>query len=203
MNNLIAELESVFGNVYLVYAAIAVSIVVLALLLRRVFGGRPQEGEADVGQVDAAVSPQSERPAVEDAAPPAAGDGLAALAGLPPALAQRLADAGIATTTQLFEHGRDPEALHALAESLQLEDFVLRKWVAVADLVRLPGVSAELADALIRCGTRNSVALAGENPDRVQHKLAAYAEKSDRLAAAPTRSEVVDLIAAAGSLTEA
>ena len=54
-------------------------------------------------------------------------------------------------------------------------------------------MSAELADALIRIGVRSSGKLAGENPDRVQNKLAALVEKGV-LAEAPARAAVAEFI---------
>jgi hypothetical protein len=125
---------------------------------------------------------------------------LAALPGMNDALAGRLAAAGASDLEALRHIGRSHEQVAALADALRLEDFTVRRWVALAGLQSLEGVDVDLANALLRVGMRSTGDLATANADRVQNKLAALNDAESLLAHVPTRAQVVDLIERAAAI---
>lgn len=134
------------------------------------------------------------------AAPAAVADTrISALPGMTPSVATAMAAAGIDGLGALRAVGESDDELLALADALKLEDFALRKWVNLADLQGLDGVDADLANALVRVGVRGADALATENPDRIQNKLAALHEAEGLPQNVPDRQAVAALIAAAGT----
>jgi hypothetical protein len=139
---------------------------------------------------------QPEAPAAPAAAPTAQ---ISGLPGMTPAVATALAAAGIDGLGALRAVGESDDTLLALADSLKLEDFALRKWVNLADLQGLDGVDGDLANALMRVGVRGVDALAGENPDRIQNKLASLHEAEGLPKTVPDRQAVAALIAAASA----
>lgn len=141
-------------------------------------------------------------PAPVAAPPPGAGTGvpLSALPGMSDAVAAKLAAAGVADVGALWAHGQDEDTLHGLCDAVQLEDFALRRWIAIADLCRVDGIEPQTADALVRTGVRSAADLAEANPDRVQNRLAKLAEEGGALEAAPARAAVADWIDRAASV---
>ncbi|MGB5901026.1 MAG: DUF4332 domain-containing protein [Geitlerinemataceae cyanobacterium] len=68
------------------------------------------------------------------------------LPGLDDRDCQKLADCGIYTTRQLLQQGRRADRQPDLAARLQVRLQQLKKWVALADLARIPNVGC------IHCG---------------------------------------------------
>ncbi len=193
MEEFLAQLPPALQNIY-VLAAMAVALLVLiVLLIRRLAAG--------TGGADARLEADEAAQTVVPVTGPGDGRPLSDLPGVSAANAERLMAAGVGDVEALLAATADADALHGLADALQLEDFVVRKWVNAAGLLALPNVTPALADALIRCGVRGREALAGENPDRVQHKLAAWEEKNATLDGAPDRRAVAALIEAAAAET--
>ena len=58
----------------------------------------------------------------------------------------------IINTKQLLELARDLESKHALAAKLQLNQKYINKWVALADLARLPSVGDKYCGLLLHAG---------------------------------------------------
>lgn len=116
------------------------------------------------------------------------------LPGMTEALAARLAAAGAPDLDALRQIGASNAKLAALADTLRVEDFTVRRWVALAGLRGIDEVDADLANALLRVGIRSAKDLAGANADRIQNKLLALNEAESLPADVPTRQQVVDLI---------
>ncbi len=191
MDQFLAQLPPALQNIYVLAAVAVVLLVLIVMLIRRLAAG---SGGADA-QARADDAAQTAVPVTV----PGDGRPLGDLPGVSAANAQRLMAAGVGDVESLLAATADADALHRLADALQLEDFVVRKWVNAAGLLALPNVTPALAEALVRCGVRGPEALAGENPDRVQHKLAAWEEKNATLDGAPDRRTVAALIAAAAA----
>ncbi|MFK7887435.1 MAG: DUF4332 domain-containing protein [Gammaproteobacteria bacterium] len=124
---------------------------------------------------------------------------ISGLPGMTPAAASSLAATGIDSLAALRAATDSDDKLVALADALRLEDFALRKWVNVAQLQSVAGVDGDLANALLRVGVRGAAALAGENPDRIQNKLAALHDAEGLPENVPDRQSVAAMIAAAAS----
>jgi Domain of unknown function (DUF4332) len=72
----------------------------------------------------------------------------------------RLTAAGIHTTLQLIQQGRTPEKRGILASQLQIHIQHVNKWVALADLARIPGVGCRYCGLLLHAGVASPTQLA-------------------------------------------
>lgn len=78
-----------------------------------------------------------------------------------------LMEHGIKTTCQLLQQGSNQSQRHALAAELQIHIQYVNKWVALADLSRVPSVSCQYCGLLLHAGI-GSVAQLAQTP---LHKL--------------------------------
>jgi len=82
------------------------------------------------------------------------------LPGLSPHDQTRLEDCGIKTTLQLLQQCSSPAQRQALATRLQVHIQHLNKWVALADLARIPAVGCQYCGLLLHTGILSSAQLA-------------------------------------------
>jgi hypothetical protein len=80
-----------------------------------------------------------------------------------------LQSCGLTTTTQLLAQTRAPAAKQAIASQLQLHSHYLSKWIALADLARLPSVGCEYCGVILHCGII-SVAQLAQTPASHLHR---------------------------------
>ncbi len=64
----------------------------------------------------------------------------------------RLNNYGIKTTNQLLKQGKTPAEKMILANLLQINIRDINKWIAMADLARIPGVGCEYCGLLLHAG---------------------------------------------------
>lgn len=81
----------------------------------------------------------------------------------------QLSACGITTTHQLLSHTRTPEMKDDLAGQLKLHSQHLNKWVALADLSRLPSVGCEYCGILLHSGVA-SVSQLSQTPAHRLHR---------------------------------
>lgn len=81
----------------------------------------------------------------------------------------QLQECGINTTRQLIQQAKTPEAKIALAGKLQVNLNDVKKWVALADLARVPGVGTEYCGLLLHTGIA-SVAQLAQTPTHRLHQ---------------------------------
>ena len=74
------------------------------------------------------------------------------LPGLNPAEQKLLRDRGIENTRELLQRASTIEKKQALASKLQIEQKRLYKWVALADLARIPSVNYQYCGLLLHAG---------------------------------------------------
>lgn len=74
------------------------------------------------------------------------------LPGLSQEEQSQLQNFGITTTGALVKQGKTPEARLALANKLQMNVQYINKWVALADLARIPSVGPEHCGLLLHAG---------------------------------------------------
>jgi Domain of unknown function (DUF4332) len=84
-----------------------------------------------------------------------------------PGLSKELQNCGITTTAMLVKQGKTPASRLALANKLQIHLQHVNKWVALADLARIPSVGCQYCGLLLHAGII-SVALLAQIPN---HKL--------------------------------
>jgi predicted RecB family nuclease len=81
----------------------------------------------------------------------------------------QLQSCGIETTEKLFNQGKTPEARVALASKLQVHLQYVNKWVALADLSRIPSVGTQYCGLLLHAGI-GSVAQLAQTPTHRLHR---------------------------------
>lgn len=64
----------------------------------------------------------------------------------------KLREAGIATTGQLLQKASTKHSRQALANQLQIKCQYVNKWVALADLARIPGIGCQYCGLLLHAG---------------------------------------------------
>jgi predicted flap endonuclease-1-like 5' DNA nuclease len=84
--------------------------------------------------------------------------------GIGPVFAQKLTDAGVATTEVLLNRGATAAGRGSLAAETGISESMLLKWVNHVDLMRIPGVGSEYADLLEAAGVDSAAELAQRNP---------------------------------------
>ena len=83
--------------------------------------------------------------------------------GIGPVFAQKLAEAGVATTESLLERGASDAGRSRLAADTGISERLLLEWVNHADLMRIDGVGSEYADLLEAAGVDSCAELARRN----------------------------------------
>ncbi len=83
--------------------------------------------------------------------------------GIGPTFAAKLAEAGVATTDDLLDHGATAARRDKLSEATGISERLLLEWVNHADLMRIKGVGSEYADLLEAAGVDSCAELARRN----------------------------------------
>ena len=83
----------------------------------------------------------------------------------------RLIASGIQTTLQLLQQGKTPEKRGILASQLQIPIRHINKWVALADLARIPGVGCQYCGLLLHAGVASPTQLAKTPLDRLHRQM--------------------------------
>jgi Domain of unknown function (DUF4332) len=91
------------------------------------------------------------------------------LPGLSQQELSQLQNCGIVTTGELMKQGKTLEARVGLANKLQVHLQYLNKWLALADLARIPGVGTQNCGLLLHAGV-GSVAQLAETPTHRLHR---------------------------------
>lgn len=91
------------------------------------------------------------------------------LPGLSQQEQSQLQNCGIKTTKALVKQGKTPEQRLALASQLQIHPQYVNKWLALADLARIPGVGTQYCGLLLHAGI-GSVAQLAQTPAHRLHQ---------------------------------
>lgn len=83
----------------------------------------------------------------------------------------RLADCGIHTTLELLQKGKTSEQRSLLASQLQIHIKHINKWVALADLARIPNVGCQYCGLLLHSGVASPGHLVQTPPDRLHRQI--------------------------------
>ncbi len=73
---------------------------------------------------------------------------------------ENLQSIGITTTQQLLQKTRTPQTKNEIASQLQIHPQYLSKWIALADLARIPSVGCEYCGIILHSGIISSAQLA-------------------------------------------
>lgn len=83
----------------------------------------------------------------------------------------RLSNCGIQTTLQLLQKTRTPAQKQALAAQLQIHIQSVKKWVALADLARIPAVGCQHCGLLLHAGIISPAQLAQTPLPRIHRQI--------------------------------
>jgi nucleotidyltransferase/DNA polymerase involved in DNA repair len=87
--------------------------------------------------------------------------------------ADRLREAGIASTDDLLARAGDGAARRALAAATGIDEALLRRWAERCDLYRIHGLGRAMADLLGAAGLRTISDVAAREPGALSGELAA------------------------------
>jgi predicted flap endonuclease-1-like 5' DNA nuclease len=125
---------------------------------------------------------------------------LTTVEGIGEKYAQKLNEAGIATTEALLEKGASPQGRKALAEEAGISGKLILEWVNHADLFRVKGVGEEYADLLEEAGVDTVPELAQRNAANLHAKLEEVNAAKKLVRKLPAASQVSDWIEQAKAL---
>ena len=114
--------------------------------------------------------------------------------------AQKLREAGIATTDALLKKGSTPSGRKSIAEQAGISDKLVLEWINHVDLFRITGVGEEYADLLERAGVDTVPELAQRNPDNLYGALEKTNQEKKLVRRLPTRDQVANWVAQAKQL---
>ena len=120
--------------------------------------------------------------------------------GIGEVYAQRLREAGIATTQVLLEQGASPQGRTRIAEKAGISGTLILEWVNHVDLFRIKGVGEEYSDLLEEAGVDTVPELAQRNPENLHQKLVAVNQAKKLVRRLPTQAQVSDWIEQANRL---
>lgn len=93
------------------------------------------------------------------------------LPGLSDKDAEILQGCGIETTFQLLQQMRSPQRFEAFVAALKLHIKYARKWIALADLARVPSVGCDYCGLLLHAGIGSTAQLAQASVHRLHPQL--------------------------------
>lgn len=83
----------------------------------------------------------------------------------------KLKELGITTTGQLLQKAKTSQSRQALANQLQIKSQYVNKWVALADLARLPGIGCQYCGLLLHTGICSVTQLAQTPAHRLHQQM--------------------------------
>jgi predicted flap endonuclease-1-like 5' DNA nuclease len=123
--------------------------------------------------------------------------------GIGPVYAQKLTDAGIATTEALLVKGAAPKGRKEIAEKTGIGDALILKWVNRVDLARIKGIGSEYADLLEASGVDTVPELAKRVPTNLAKKMEEVNTAKKLTRKLPTATQVADWVEQAKKLPRA
>lgn len=120
--------------------------------------------------------------------------------GIGEVYAQKLIDAGIATTDDLLEKGATPQGRKDIVEKTGVSPKLILTWVNHVDLFRIKGVGEEYADLLEAAGVDTVPELAQRNAQNLRQKLMEVNEEKKLVRQIPSEAQVTDWVEHAKTL---
>ena len=108
--------------------------------------------------------------------------------------AQKLREAGIATTQALLEKGASPQGRQEIAEKTDISERLILEWINHVDLFRIKGVGEEYSDLLEEAGVDTGPELAQRNAENLYQKLVAVNQEKKLVRQLPGQAQVSDWI---------
>lgn len=99
---------------------------------------------------------------------------IAQLPGISAEDQNKLKEHGIETTSQLLQYAKTPLQQQALAAKLQVHQHHVMKWVALADLARIPAVGCQYSGLLLHVGIASVAQLAQVPAHRLHQQMVRF-----------------------------
>jgi predicted flap endonuclease-1-like 5' DNA nuclease len=110
--------------------------------------------------------------------------------GIGDVYAQKLQDAGVATTDSLLEMGATPQGRKSIAERSGIPIALILRWVNHVDLYRINGVGEEFADLLEAAGVDTVPELAQRIPENLYQTMMTVNEEENRVRQLPSETQI-------------
>ncbi len=120
--------------------------------------------------------------------------------GIGPVNAQKLKDAGIATTNALLKAGASANGRQEIGQKTGISAANILEWVNHVDLMRVRGVGEEYSDLLEAAGVDTVPELAQRNAGNLYEKLAAVNQEKNLVRQLPSAKQVTDWVTHAKQL---
>jgi len=108
------------------------------------------------------------------------------LEGIGPVYAKRLSYLGIRTSKNLLEAGRTRSNREGLAKKLDISYKLILRWINLADLIRIKGISEEYSNLLEEAGVDTVVELSTRSPESLHTKVLDVNKKKKLVRRSPT-----------------
>ena len=121
--------------------------------------------------------------------------------GIGPGFGKRLRKLDINTTLQLLQAGTTEAKRQDIAKSVDIEAFVVKKWISMADLIRVPGIRGQFAELLQVSGVESAPHLAEQDATILCTKMTKINAAEHHTRTQPTEAMVAEWIENAKDLT--
>lgn len=125
---------------------------------------------------------------------------LARIAAIGARHASKLGAAGLRTTEDLLEAAARPKGRAAIAEKTGISETLILKWANRADLMRVQGIGADLAELLDLAGVESVPELKRRRPEALAAALRAANGRRALVRRVPGEAQCARLIVAAKAL---
>jgi predicted flap endonuclease-1-like 5' DNA nuclease len=120
--------------------------------------------------------------------------------GIGEAYAQKLKQAGIATTEALLRAGATPAGRQKIAQKTGISGKRILRWINHVDLFRVNGIQKQYAELLEAAGVDTIPELAQRDPSHLHPKLAEINQKKNLVGKLPGPDQVADWVSQAKKL---
>ncbi len=120
--------------------------------------------------------------------------------GIGESMAQKLREAGINNTDQLFEKGATKQGRKEIAEKTGIPESTILTWINHLDLYRIKGIGSEYADLLEAAGVDTVLELAQRNPKNLYETLVKVNQEKKLVRKLPALSQVINWVEQAKKL---
>ena len=125
---------------------------------------------------------------------------LSTIEGIGEVYQNTLKEAGITSVEKLLEAGSTKAGRAKLAETTNLSDKLLLKWINHADLMRIKGIGGEYSELLEAAGVDTVPELAGRRADNLYTKMCEINDAKKLVRKLPTQEQVADWVEQAKAL---
>lgn len=120
--------------------------------------------------------------------------------GIGKSYGKKLRDIGISTTEQLLNQCCNMDGRITVAEQIGIEDFVIRKWASMSDLMRINNIEGQYSELIVYAGIDSVQDLGTYNATALHNKLSTVNNEQNRVKVVPDEPSLEKMIDQAKSL---